>query len=135
MDPLTVGVITGLVALAAGFAAARVQDRLRMTSTQTRVNELLAKAQADAESFRKEAELKAKDELFNKREELNREFDQKLNEVRDQERRLDKKEDVLEQRHQAQQKKDRELDHSKKKLSERKEALEKRTREVEALAE
>src|SRR5581483_5894806 len=55
--------------------------------------------------------------------------------VRDHERRLEKREDLLEQRHLGQQKKERELDHLKKKLSERKESLEKRTREVEALAE
>src|SRR5437016_14408250 len=99
MDPLTVGVIVGLVALAAlagGFALARVQDRLRVTSVQTRIRDLLAQAEGQAQNLKKEAELKAKDESFRKREELSREFDQKLTEVREQERRLEKREDVLE---------------------------------------
>ncbi len=139
MDPLTVGVISGLAALvvglAAGYTLARVQDRARMSGAQARADELLAQAQAKAENFRKEAELRAKDELFKRREELTREFDQKLNEVREQERRLEKREDLLEQRNDAQQKKERDLDHAKKKLADRKEQLEKRSREVEALAE
>jgi ribonuclease Y len=139
MDPLTVGVISGLVALivglAAGYGLARVQDRMRLAGAQARADELLAQAQAKAENFRKEAELKAKDDLFKKREDLTREFDQKLTEVREQERRLEKREDLLEQRNEAQQKKERELDHAKKKLADRKEQLEKRSREVEALAE
>lgn len=62
MDPLT-GVIVGLAALiaglAAGYGAARAQDRLRGTGAQARVNELLAQAQTQAETYRKEAELKA----------------------------------------------------------------------------
>lgn len=139
MDPLTVGVIVGLVALiaglAGGFAYARAQDRVRGAGAQARANELLAQAQTQAETVRKEAEFKAKDDLFRKREELTREFDQKLADVREQERRLEKREDLLEQRNDGLQKKEKELDHSKKKLSERKEALEKRSREVDALAE
>jgi ribonuclease Y len=135
MDPLTAGVISGLVALAVGYALARLQDRLRLNGVQAQVQELLAQAQSRAESLRKEAELKAKDELFQKRETLTREFEQKFTEVREQERRLEKREDVLDQKHQAQQKKERELDHQKKKLAERKEALEKRTRDAEAIVQ
>ncbi len=139
MDPLIVGVITGLVALVAGLVAgfgwARVQDRLRGAGASARVNELLTQAKAQADSIRKEAELKAKDDLLKKQEELTREFDRKVTEVREQERRLEKREDQLEQRNDAQQKKEKEFDHAKKKLSDRKEQLEKRSREVEALAE
>jgi ribonuclease Y len=139
MDPLIVGVITGLAALivglAAGYGLARAQDRLRGTGVQARVNEMLSQAQSQADNVRKEAELKAKDEVFKKRDELSREFDQKSTEVREQERRLEKREDLLEQRSEAQQKKEKEFEHAKKKLNERKEGLEKRAREVEALAE
>src|SRR5688572_6404829 len=101
-DPLLAGVITGLVALIAGVAGgyglARVLDRLRVTSAQARVTELLGRAQSQADNLQKEAELRAKDDLFQRREALAREFDDKLNEVRDQERRLDKREDSLEEK-------------------------------------
>ena len=101
MDPLTVGVIVGLaslVALACGFGFARIQDRLRVTSAQTRISEMLVQAKSQADNLQKEVELQAKDDLFKRRETLAREFDQKLNEVRDQERRLDKREDSLEEK-------------------------------------
>ncbi|HEX4590724.1 MAG TPA: ribonuclease Y [Gemmataceae bacterium] len=139
MDPLTIGVIVGLVALviggAGGYSLLRLQDRMRGSGAQARVSEVLAQAQTQAETIRKEAEFKVKDELLKRREELAREFDQKLTEVREQERRLEKREDLLEQRNEAQQRKEKEFEHAKKKLADRKEQLEKRSKEVEALAE
>ena len=90
MDPLIVGVITGLVTLVVGlvvgYGLARVQDRLRGAGAAARVNELLTQAKAQAENIRKESELKVKDDLLKKREELTREFDRKVTEVREQER-------------------------------------------------
>ena len=65
---------------------------------------------------------------------MTREYDHKATEVREQERRLEKREDQLEQRNEAQQRKEKELEQTKKKLSDRKDQLEKRSHEVEALA-
>src|SRR5258708_403467 len=102
MDPLIVGVISGLVSLvigiAGGYGLARVQDKLRGAGANAKVNEMLSQAKAQADNIRKDAELKVKDDLLKKREELTREFDQKVTEVREQERRLEKREDQLEQR-------------------------------------
>src|SRR5207248_8541216 len=58
-------------------------------------------------------------------ETLNREFDVKQNELREQERRLEKREDVIEQQLQNLAKKERNLEHQHKKNVERKELLEK----------
>src|SRR5262249_55015167 len=62
-----------------------------------------------------------------------REMESARSELREQERRIEKREDAVEQKHQLQTKKERALEHSQKKLSERKEHIEKRTRELEAL--
>src|SRR5437764_1300720 len=134
-DPLVIGVVlaVAVVALGLGFALARLQDRLRLTSAQTLINEQRAKTKTDAEAYLKEAELKAKDELFQRREALNREFDVKQNELREQERRLEKREDVIEQQLQNLAKKERNLEHQHKKNVERKEQLEKRSKDLEAL--
>ena len=136
MDPLTVGVIVGLVALivglAAGFGYARAQDRLRGTGAQARVNELLAQAQTQAENLRKEAELKAKDELFRKREEFNREIEQTATELREQERRLEKREDAARaEAAGARQKKERDLEHARRSWPSAQGALEKRVQELD----
>jgi ribonuclease Y len=125
--------LAALVSLGLGYAAARLQDRFRLTSAQVRIAEITAQAQKEADNLRKEAELKAKDEFFKKREEFNREIEQARAELRDHERRLEKREDLIEQKHQAQLKKERALEHSQRKLSERREQVEKRGQELEAL--
>jgi ribonuclease Y len=117
----------------AGYKLVRRQDRFNLTSAQNRAAELISQATKEAENVRKEAELKAKDEIFRRREEFNREVDQAKSEQRDHERRLDKREDLLEQKHQAQVKKEREQQHKEKKLHERREHLEKKVQETEAL--
>ena len=126
--------LAGLLGLAGGafiaFKLVRRQDRLNLNSAQNRAAEILAQAAQGAENVRKEAELKAKDEVFQKREEFNREVDHAKGELRDQERRLEKREDSIEQKHQLQLKKERLLQHNEKKVHERKEALEAKIRSL-----
>src|SRR6516164_6037919 len=126
-----------LLGLAGGSGAAfillRRQERANLNSSQHRAAELIAHAQKEAENLRKEAELKAKDELFKIREDFNREADKVKAEQRDLERRLEKREDSLEQQHQLQLKKERALQHSERKLHERRENLEKRLQETEVV--
>jgi ribonuclease Y len=134
-DPLLQCVIIGLLAalggLAAGYVSARLLDRLRMKSVRGQAEEITRIALEDAEKLKKEAELKAKDELYKKREELEREIDLARGEVREQERRLGKREDGLEEKYQALQKKERTLEHTKTKLTERRNEVEKRAQDLE----
>ncbi|HLJ97794.1 MAG TPA: ribonuclease Y [Gemmataceae bacterium] len=134
MDPLYIvlGALV-VVALVAGYGFARLRDRLRLISAQTKVADITAKALREAENILKDSELKAKDELFRKREEFNREMEQARSEHREQERRLEKREDVIDQKHQLQLKKERTLEHNQRKLNERREQVEKRSRELEIL--
>jgi len=136
MDPLTCVILVCLAALVAsgvGYTVARMQDRLRLTSAQARVEEILEQARKGADNVVKEAELRAKDELFKKREEFNREIDKTRNELRDQERRLDKREDNLEQKHQSQVKRERTLESTQRKLKERTDQVEKRGQELDGI--
>src|SRR5438874_4897399 len=134
VDPLVVAVLVvlaALVGIVAGFIGARVQDRFRLTKSQTDAKDIVARAEKEANNLRKEAELKTKDEFFKKREEFNRDIEKARQEVREQERRLEKREDVLDQKHQAQLKKERVLEHNQRKLSERRDQVEKRSKELE----
>jgi ribonuclease Y len=119
------------VGLSAGYGIARIVDRQRLTSVQSRVAEITSQARKEAENTRKESELRAKDELFQKREEFNREAEKARAEIREQERRLEKREDTLDQKHEFQLKKERSLEHLQRKLHERKENLERRSQELE----
>jgi ribonuclease Y len=132
----TVGLLVGL-GLGGGvcYALLRKQNRDSLAQSEVRSKEVLTQAQRQADTIVKEAELKAKDELFQKREEFNRETENARNEQREQERRLEKREDTLEQKHQAQVKKERLLQHNEKKLSERRESLDKKLAEVEVITQ
>jgi ribonucrease Y len=135
MDTLCVVFIclAALVGLAVGYGVAFVQDRLRTASATTRAKDAVAHAENQARNILKEAELRAKDELFQKRDEFNREVEKARAELREQERRLEKREDSLEQKHQLQLKKERTLDNNQRKLHERREQFEKRERQLETL--
>jgi ribonuclease Y len=119
--------------LLAGYLVARLQDHFRVSSARTSRDEIIAQAKIEADNIRKTAELKSKDELLKEKEKFNRDIDQKHNEIRDQERRLEKKEDGLEQKNQLLLKKEREIDHLKKKIAERRDQVEKRGQELDVL--
>jgi len=134
----SLSVILGLLAgLVAGGGACylffRKQYQTNYAVAEARACEVVGQAEQRAANLLKEAELKAKDEMFCRREEASRDLDVAKNEIREQERRLDKREDVVEQKHQAQLKKERLLQHSEKKLAEKKEALDKRLLDADAL--
>jgi ribonuclease Y len=127
--------VTVIAALPLGYLLARVLDRARQSSAQGKIVDITAQARREAENILKDSELKAKDEFFKKREDFNREIEKARAEAREQERRLEKREDLLDQKHQAQLKKDRVLESNQKKLAERREQVEKRGKDLESLIE
>jgi ribonuclease Y len=128
--------VTGLgsvLGLTAGYAFARFQDKLRLSGAKQQAQLVLDQARIEADNLHKQSELRVKDELIERRETLNREYDQKLEGLREQERRLAKREDTLEERDQAHARKERDLDHLKKKVTERKDLYEKKLKDAEHL--
>jgi ribonuclease Y len=137
---LLICALATLVSLLLGYAGARLYDRMRFQGAQARVNELIEQAKRQSDTVLKEAELRAKDELYKKREEFDREtgtkrgelqeeqrrLEQSRGEVREEERRLGKREDVL-------LKKERTVEQQHRKLTERRHEVEKRHEEVENL--
>src|SRR5438552_17460312 len=87
---------TALLGLVAGYGTARLLDRSRLKNVRTQAEDILRLARDEAETLKKEAELKAKDDLYQQREAFKHETEQARAELRDQERRLDKREDSLE---------------------------------------
>lgn len=133
LETLTYVALAALVALAAGYAIARYYDRFNVNSAQAKVADITEQARKRADNLLKEAELKAKDDLFGKREEFNRELEKSRNELREHERRLEKREDTIDQKHQLQVKKERTLEHTQRKLHERRDQIEKRSAELDKL--
>jgi ribonuclease Y len=125
--------VAALVGVVCGYSGARILDRTRLRDAKARAEELERLAKERIENLEKEAELRAKDELFKKREEFNRDMEQARGKLAEQERRLEKREDSLEQKHQTQVKREKSLDHSERKLKERRSELEKKQQEAEEI--
>jgi ribonuclease Y len=138
MDPLHCGLLAGgagLAGLAFGALGVRWLDGRRLRGVRSEAEEIAGKARAEAERIQKEAELLAKDELHRMREEFKQETEQFRSELRDQERRLDKREDGLEEKGQALTRKERSLDHLRSRTNERRQEVERRARELDSLIE
>lgn len=111
----------------------RTREELRRA--EDRARDMLEKAQRDVEQLVKEGELRAKDEAVRRREELSRELETVRNELREQERRVEKREDALTHKQKEAARKERQLEHSQKKLAERKEAFELKSRQLDETLE
>lgn len=129
-------VIALLVGAGGGVALGRFQMTGKVLEAQNlargqeeqateRAKDVMENARKDAERITKDAELRAKDELFQKRDQFNRETDSQRTELRELERKLQKREDLVESRHKEVVKKDRALDAAQKKLQEKKEYVDK----------
>lgn len=130
---ITIACLAALLGGLAGFGLAWWRDQQRVNGAKESIKAFKEQAEREADNIKKEAELSLRDELFKKRDEFNQEIEKARAEVRDQERRLEKREDTLDQKHQLQVKKERALEHGQRKLVERKELVEKRAAELETL--
>lgn len=121
------------VGLAVGVAVGLFFDRLRMGAAYRTRDELVTQATAEAENIRKEQELAGKEELLRRREELDREHNAVRDELRDQERRLEKREGALEEVQADFRKKERMLESTQSKLAERMKVVDAKETEVERI--
>src|SRR5258708_583835 len=127
----TGAIVAGLGAVAAGVAAGWFIERLVRGAAYQKRDEILAEAQRDADPVRKSQELAGKEELLARREELEKEMNRVRDELRDQERRLDRREATVDEQHQDITKKGGMVELTQKKLAERNEAVEARDIELQ----
>jgi ribonuclease Y len=141
-------VVALLVGLGVGFVVLRSAGRGRtadggpvgsdpaqLRASEDRARELLDQARQDADRILKDADLRAKDDSLRRRDELARELDAARSEVREIERRAEKREALAVEKAKELAKKDRHVENQQKKLAERKDQLEQRAKELEALIE
>jgi ribonuclease Y len=130
-----------LVGLVVGYAVCRWAERLRRSGLQHEANGILDQARRDSENLiaqartqAKDAEQQAKDAIFAKREEFNQEINTVRGELKEQERRIEKREEALDQQQQAVLKKERVVEKIKKEAAERREQYSRKMKEAEELA-
>jgi ribonuclease Y len=111
----------------------RIQETPRLS--ESRGNDLVEQSRLSADQIVREAELKARDETMRRREELTRELDTARGELREQERRAEKREGAAEQKLKELTRKEKHLEALKEKISDRKEALDKKSKHLDDLIE
>ncbi len=107
--------------------------RSRLTEAQKRVDQMIADAKAKGESLVKAAEVDARAEFINRREEAESEANKIRDELKDQERRLSKREDNLEGKLDTLSSKEKALEAGTKKLREGEASLGKKREEIEEI--
>ena len=81
-----------------GLLSAYLITRLRAKTARGLAEQILANANLEAETIRRQGELAAKEEVFKRREDFEAEIDRVRRDFREQERRLDKRADMLDQK-------------------------------------
>ncbi len=129
---MTTGTWIAIVGAAAAISAAIgwFFNRLVRGAAYQQRDQILAQARVDAETILKSQELEAKEELIKRREALEREMSSVRDELREQERRLDRRDTSLTEQQQDMGKKERMLEVTQRKLAERNEAVEAKDTEL-----
>ncbi len=122
-------VIAGIVGLAIGYLIDRV---IKGGAYKTR-DEIVQQAQRDAENVRKNEELKLKEDMLRRREELDAKIEESRGQLRTRERELDKQQAALEEQQESFRKKERMLQQTQQKLADRTKALEVKEGELNRL--
>jgi ribonuclease Y len=130
------GYVGLLIGALGGLALAFLSLRLRGAQTARALAEqIIANAHREADTIRRQADLAAKEEILRRREELEGEIDAARRELRDQERRLEKRSDLLDQKLEFLNKQEREYESAQHLLAEGQEELRRRGAELkQALA-
>ena len=90
------GLVAGGIALVVGAAIGFAFERVRLGAGYRSRNQIVEDAQREAEVLLRNGEIAAKEEVLKRREEIDRELNGLRQELRDQERKLDKREATLE---------------------------------------
>ena len=131
VDKARVTTFFGLLAGAVGgIVASFLVARYRAGSARGLAEQILAEARREAETIGRQADLAAKEEMLRRREEIDAEADAMRREVREQEKRLEKRADLLDQKLDIINKKEHEFDSLRRDLAEQQEELRRRDGEV-----
>ena len=124
-------IVYALIGLAVGAGTGFFFERILRGKAYQGRNEILEQARRDADNVKKQLEVEVKEDLLKRREQLEKEMASVRNELRDQEKRLDRRESVLEDLQQDITKKERLLETTQRKLTERTEVLDVKEKEVD----
>lgn len=122
------GLLAGTVG---GIVASFLVARYRAASARGIAETILAEARREAETIRRQADLAAKEEGLRRREEFDAEADAMRREFRDQEKRLEKRADLLDEKLELINRKEHEIEALQRNLGDQQDVLRRRDAEVQ----
>ena len=128
-----VEILIALCALGVGIAAGFLVERVRQGGAYRTRGEILKQAEVEAGNLLKTHELAAKEDLFKRRESIERELQTARDDLRELERKLDRREILLNEQQDDIGKKERMLELTQHKLTDRSKAVEVRERELDRI--
>jgi ribonuclease Y len=128
-------VITAIVAFVAAALLLKLLDRLRKLDAETQARQIVAKAEQEALTRTKEAELAIKERDLAQKAEAEKQFNLIREELRERERTLDKRQEALEQQADDIRKQERIVESTQRRLAERLEDANRRNDELGKILE
>ena len=105
-----VGLIGLLLGAGCGFGGLLLHNKVRLRTARDQADAIVGRAGRDAEDVARRAELQVKEEAIRRREALEREAEEARKGFRDQEKRLEKRGDLLDQKLELINKKERDFE-------------------------
>ncbi|GHT30294.1 hypothetical protein FACS18942_11190 [Planctomycetales bacterium] len=128
-------IATALVAIIATVLVLRLLDSIRRSAALTAAQEIIRRAEQDAETTIREAEIKIKEKTIQIKEKNEEEFRKTRQELHDRERSLDKRQDTLDKQADDQRKQEKLVENNQRKLTERIGEVNRRSEELAKLTE
>jgi len=128
-----INVVAGIIGLLAGVGIGYFLNRLILGTAYRGRDEILKEAGREADTLRKSRELEIKEELLKRREGLEKELGTAREALRDDERKLVKRETQLEEEQENLRKRERMIETAQNRLAEKGKAVEIREKELEKL--
>ncbi len=125
--------VAALVGLGAGLAIRMLIERARRETLEKELAASRSTAEAEAQKIVAQAEADAKSEYLRRREQFDQETESTRKELRDEERRLSKREDIVDQKLETLSNKERMLDTAEKAVAEREHSLADKDRHLNEL--
>lgn len=130
-------VVAAVVAVAAGIGGTlgmvRLLGKARMDAARRDADHIIEQAEKEAQSRRQQAEIDAKSEIIKMRESFEAETGKARNELREEERRIAKRDDNIERKMETLLVKERNLDQLSQKLKDREKSVQGKEEEVEVM--
>lgn len=135
MSPVLASVITAVIVFIFAVVLVKVFDRLRLKDAENQAKEIVSRAEREATNKVKEAELEIKEKSLTQKAETERDLGKLRDEMRDRERLLDKRHEMVEQQADGLRKQERIVESTQRRLTEKLEDINHKTEDLNKLLE